>query len=137
MSLEVHYELLNDEVLGCYPFHQMSSLYLLFLHTTRSALAKQDGPCVSLQARATRYQAVREIRLCPAEEVNFCKFSYDINRCGISYFYFILVTVFYVTGPFLLFFCVACHLLFEKLYLRNLECLVILCTSSVYVYELQ
>lgn len=82
-----------------------------------------------------RYQAVREIRLCPAEEVNFCKFSYDINRCGISYF--ILVTVFYVTGPFLLFFRVACHLLFEKLYFRNLECLVILCTSSVYVYELQ
>jgi len=82
------------------------------------------------------YQAIRKIRLCPADEVNFFKFSYGINHCGISYFNFILVTAFYLTDSFLLF-CVACHLLFEKLYFGNLECLVILCTSSVYVYELQ
>lgn len=97
-------------------------------------------PCLPPQCHhsaAHRTGPVQSMRAAGSSNPTNLVWFWCTGRCGVSCFDFISVTAFYVAHPFLLFFCVACHLLFEKLYFSHLERLVILCTSLVYVYELQ
>lgn len=131
LSLKVNLEHWN-----CILFYKTSALCLIFLHRVRPVLTGQDEPtwvCI-WRSRGRSWPGCRRAGSAQGIKSTLAHFSYGINHCGISSFYILLVIAFYLTDPFLLFLCVGCHLLFEKLYLRNLECRVILCTSSVYVW---
>lgn len=98
-----------------------------------------SSPASSQQHRSAAHRTgpVQSVRGAGSSRPAILVWFWCIGCCGVSCLDFLSVTAFYVAQPFLLFFCVACHLLFEELYFSHLECLVILCTSLVYVYELQ